>query len=74
MFEILVPLVHDPNDWQPLEAVHLRGRLYRIIGSAADPQETRFIPGDVVECESETAENGKRVLRARRLAPAARFY
>tara|TARA_B100000676_G_scaffold301188_1_gene347997 strand:- start:1002 stop:1220 length:219 start_codon:yes stop_codon:yes gene_type:complete len=67
MFEIYVPLLRGQGDWRAVDAIHVGGMRYRIIGTMPEGEEWAFIPGDEVECESSEQEKGKIVLTAKRL-------
>jgi len=63
MFEIYVPLLRGQGEWRAVEAVHVDGRRYRIIGTMPQDEEWEFLPGEEVECETTEVEEGKKVHR-----------
>jgi len=71
MFEILIPYRDDPARWYPVDAVSLRGNVYRITFVPENAPALRFGPGDRVECEQQTDDQGQIRLLARRVAPPA---
>jgi hypothetical protein len=44
--------------WRPLEADHLGGDRYRLIGEQPDDEVWPFVVGDVVKCELRTLSGG----------------
>lgn len=69
MFEIYVPLLRGQGEWRAVEAVHVSGSRYRIIGTMPEGEEWAFIPGEEVECETAEVKKGKKALTAKRLTP-----
>jgi len=54
--------------WRPVEATHLGGAIYRIIGAAPDDETWRFLPGSKVICVRQRLSDGSEELAV--LAPA----
>jgi len=67
MFEIYVPLLRGQGEWRAVEAVHVDGRRYRIIGTMPQDEEWEFLPGEEVACETTEVEEGKNALAAVRV-------
>ncbi|MED5387408.1 MAG: hypothetical protein VX793_01035 [Pseudomonadota bacterium] len=68
MFEIYVPVKRGQGEWRAVDAVHVGGMRYRVIGTMPEDEEWAFTPGEEVECEM-TELHGKTVLTAKRLTP-----
>jgi len=59
--QIYVALLDEGTEvWRPVEAVHVRDDIYRIIGLNLNPEDERwqFSSGDVVRCRSHTFGDG----------------
>jgi hypothetical protein len=59
--QIYVSLLDEGTDvWRPVEAVHVRDDMYRIISSNLNPKDERwqFVSGDVVRCQSHVFADG----------------
>ena len=68
--QIYIALLDEGVDvWRPVQAEHLRGNVYRILGQSYDRSIEcwQFEPGDVVLCEMVESSDG-RILAATRKA------
>jgi len=52
--------------WCPVEAVHVTGDVYQIVGVNEDPEDTRwaFSTGDKVRCKYQISGDGEMFLAA----------
>jgi hypothetical protein len=67
--EIFVSLLDEAVDvWRPVQAEHIRGKVYRIVDQPYDREiETwQFEPGDEVVCELTDASDGQILAAMRR--------
>jgi len=44
--------------WRPVQAEHLNGELYRIVGQKPEGEVWPFSVGDIVKCRKHTFQNG----------------
>ena len=50
------PVILSRSRWRPVQAIHERGGLYRIVSTNPGPDDERwlFLPGDLVGCDRRT--------------------
>jgi hypothetical protein len=44
--------------WRPVEAEHVQGELYRIVGKKPDGEVWPYSTGDIVKCKKHAFQNG----------------
>ena len=70
MADVHVALLGEGTSaWRPVEARHIHGTVYEILGLVPDDEEWEFQPGQLVECEQQVFSGGSSGLVA--LRPAA---
>lgn len=65
--QIYVYLLEEGTDvWRPVQAVHVRGDVYRIISPNLDHEDEKwqFASGELVRCEERVSTNGGTYLAA----------
>ena len=59
MVDVHVALLGEGTPvWRPVQARHVRGTVYEILGSIPDGEEWEFQPGELVECEQHAFSGG----------------
>jgi hypothetical protein len=59
---IYVALLDEGTDcWRPVQAEHLEGEAYRIVGVPPDPENEKweFMPGQLVRCRPRLLSGGE---------------
>lgn len=54
--------------WRPVDALHIKGSIYQLVGLVPDQEQWQFMPGQIVECQERTTADGNIFLLACRLA------
>ena len=67
MTTIYVYLRNEGTDvWRPVEAEHLGGDAYRIVGTPAEGEEWEFGAGEVVRCSPRMLSDGEQMVAVER--------
>ncbi|EKF75216.1 hypothetical protein A11A3_04530 [Alcanivorax hongdengensis A-11-3] len=53
MYEVYVPLAGQSDAWQTVDAVHVHGQVYRLIGEMPEDEQWLYSTGQMVECERQ---------------------
>jgi hypothetical protein len=64
--KVFVALLNEGTEvWRPVDAEHLGGDLYRLLGLVPDDESWQFQPGDTVHCAAKVFREGNALVAIR---------